>query len=89
MIAKADLSTVLADASGSTRHRPATEDTNPPAPPASRAGTVTITGHFPREVRDQLKILAIKQGKTLQTLYAEAFNDLFAKYGEPEIAPKS
>ena len=86
MRAKADLSTVLADASGSARRRPGAEDTTSPA---GRAGTVTITGHFPREVRDQLKILAIKQGKTLQHVYAEAFNDLFAKYGEPEIASKS
>jgi len=35
-----------------------------------------------------LKILAIEQNKTLQDLIAESFNDLFAKYGKPEIAPK-
>ena len=39
-------------------------------------------------VRDRLKILAIEEGKTLQSLIGEAFNDLFAKYGKPEIAPK-
>jgi hypothetical protein len=53
----------------------------------SREGTAPVTGHFPRQVRDQLKILAIEQGSTLYNLMAEAFNDLFAKYGKPEIAP--
>jgi hypothetical protein len=53
----------------------------------SRSGTAPITGHFPRQVRDQLKILAIERGSTLYNLMAEAFNDLFAKYGKPEIAP--
>jgi hypothetical protein len=48
----------------------------------------TITVHFPKNVRDQLKILAIQQDTTLHNLIAEAFNDLFAKYGLPEIAPK-
>jgi hypothetical protein len=51
-----------------------------------RAGTAPITGHFPRQVRDQLKILAIEQSTTLHNLQAEAYNDLFAKYGKPEIA---
>lgn len=53
-----------------------------------RAGTAPITGHFPREVRDQLKILAIERSATLHDLMAEAYNDLFAKYGKPEIAPR-
>lgn len=53
----------------------------------ARAGTAPITGHFPKQVRDQLKILAIERGSTLQNLMAEAYNDLFAKYGKPEIAP--
>jgi hypothetical protein len=53
----------------------------------SRAGTAPITGHFPKQVRDQLKILAIERDSTLHTLMAEAYNDLFAKYGKPEIAP--
>jgi len=54
----------------------------------SRSGTAPITGHFPRQVRDQLKILAIERGSTLYNLMAEAYNDLFAKYGKPEIAPQ-
>jgi hypothetical protein len=46
-----------------------------------------MTVHFPKQVRDQLKILAVQKNKTLHSLVAEAFNDLFAKYGKPEIAP--
>lgn len=53
----------------------------------SRVDTAPITAHFPRQVRDQLKILAIERGSTLHNLVAEAYNDLFAKYGKPEIAP--
>jgi hypothetical protein len=105
--ANPDLAAALADASGSSRRRPAplrsaaTSRTDKPklgertqpqeSQPAylspSRAGTSPITGHFPREVRDQLKILAIERSATLHDLMAEAYNDLFAKYGKPEIAP--
>ncbi len=53
----------------------------------ARNGTAPITGHFPKQVRDQLKILAIERDSTLHSLMAEAYNDLFAKYGIPEIAP--
>ena len=53
----------------------------------SRSGTAPITGHFPKQVRDQLKILAVEQNSTLYNLMAEAYNDLFAKYSKPEIAP--
>lgn len=54
----------------------------------SREGTAPITGHFPEDVRAQLKILAVEQRKTMHSLMAEALNDLFAKYGKPEIAPQ-
>lgn len=56
--------------------------------PPSRIGTVPITGHFPPEIRDQLKILAVERRATMNDLIAEAYNDLFAKYGKPEIAPR-
>jgi hypothetical protein len=85
---KADLSNALASAGGSARRRPQ------PAPvkedkatQPSRLGTSPITAHFPKEVRNQLKILAVEQDTTMHRLIAEAFNDLFAKYGKPEIAP--
>lgn len=98
---KPDLAAALAEIGGSTRRVPATpfdkrEDTAPMNgrgetkevyQQPSRMDTAPITAHFPRQVRDQLKILAIEQGSTLHNLVAEAYNDLFAKYGKPEIAP--
>jgi hypothetical protein len=92
MTRRPDLASVLADAGGS-RRKPATPKlveqpverqtyTQP-----GRAGTKPITGHFPKQVRDELKKLAIERDTTLQSLMAEAFNDLFAKYGKAEIAP--
>ena len=92
MSTKADLATLLAETSGSARHkRPAAE--RPAGPKAKapvskgRGGMSPITVHFPKQVRDQLKILAVQSDTTLQSLVAEAFNDLFAKHGKPEIAP--
>jgi predicted transcriptional regulator len=49
----------------------------------SRAGTVAITAHLPKEVRDRLKILAVRLDRTMNDLMAEALTDLFAKHGEP------
>lgn len=93
-MSKADLSKALVDAGGGTRRRHQPQAEAPPATaPAntqpSRVGTKPITAHFPPEVRDQLKILAVEQGSTMQKMIAEAYNDLFAKYGKPEICPKS
>ena len=90
---KANLTELLAESGGSARHR--REVIRQPATPANttapaqqgRAGTSPITVHFPKQVRDQLKILAVQNGMTLHSLVAEGFNDLFAKYGKPEIAP--
>lgn len=86
---KADLSDLLAEA-GSTRKR-IVQPAHAPAVQAAgykgRVGTAPITVHHPREVRNQLKILAVKTERTVHDLTAEAFNDLFAKHGMPEIAP--
>ena len=54
---------------------------------ASRQGTKPVTAHYPKEVSDRLKILAVERNTTMQDLIAEALNDLFAKYGKPEIVP--
>ena len=43
--------------------------------------------HYPKLVRDQLKMLAIEQDTTAHDLMGEALNMLFAKYGKPEVAP--
>jgi len=90
---KPNLANLLAETGGSARHPKAV--IQQPATPANatapaqkgRAGTSPITVHFPKQVRDQLKILAVQNGTTLHGLVAEGFNDLFAKYGKPEIAP--
>jgi hypothetical protein len=96
---KPNLAGLLADTAGSTRKKAALAaagnddvpagSSEPKKKPAGqgRAGTVPITVHHPKQVRDQLKILAVQQSKSLHTMVAEAFNDLFSKYGKPEIAP--
>jgi len=48
--------------------------------PPSRAKTVTITVHTPKDVRDRLKILAVKLDRTMNELMAEALQDLFMKH---------
>ena len=93
MSTNANLTELLAESGGSARHRkavirqPATPANTTAPAPKGRGGTSPITVHFPKQVRDQLKILAVQSDKTLHSLVAEAFNDLFAKYGKPEIAP--
>ena len=93
MSTKANLTELLAETSGSARHKKAAQEhpaSHPKAatrPSKGRGGTSPITVHFPKQVRDQLKILAVQNNNTLHGLVAEAFNDVFAKYGKPEIAP--
>ena len=94
-MSKADLSETLVDAAGGTRRKASSQSIESAkrnlgsgaAVQPSRAGTKPITVHFPKEVRNQLKILAVEQGITLQALVGESFNMLFAKYGKPEVAP--
>ena len=54
----------------------------------SRADTVPITVHHPKEVRRQLKSMAAELDRTMDDLIAEAFNLLFTHYRKPEIAPR-
>ena len=91
-MSKADLSNALSSAGGGVRRRHTEQPRQDDDPAAAwrkpgRAGSSPITVHFPSEVRDQLKIMAVEQRTTMQQLVAEAFNDLFAKNGKPEIAP--
>jgi hypothetical protein len=53
-----------------------------------REGKSNVTGYFPPAVKKQLRLLAAQQETTIQALLAEALNDLFAKNGKPEIAPR-
>jgi hypothetical protein len=89
---KADLADALAEISGSTRRKPEPEVPQAPQAPQakqqpSRKGTKPITLHFPELVRKQFKIMAAELDTTMHDLAAEAFNDLFAKHGKPEICP--
>lgn len=93
MTKKANLAAALSKAGGSTRRKPEPEQQTEPTErqpynQPSREGTAPIMAHYPRSVRDQLKILAVEEHTTIQDLLAEAINDLFAKYGKPEIAPR-
>ena len=92
MTRRPDLANVLADAAGSRRKPASPTLVEQPGQKQAytqpgRVGTKPITGHFPKQVRDELKKLAIERDTTLQSLMAEAFADLFAKYGKPEIVP--
>ncbi len=56
-------------------------------PVITDAGTVGITLHAAREVRDQLRDLAYERRMTMQLLLlCVALNDLFAAHQRPEIA---
>ena len=57
------------------------------AQPPSRVGKRQVAAYFPVPVQKQLKHLAVENDTTVQNILAEALNDLFAKYGKPEIAP--
>ena len=87
-VKKPNLATLLAASAGSTRKKTApTPAGSSKTAAAPRKGVRPITVHFPQQVRDQIKILAAEQHTTMQNVIAEAYNDLFAKYGKPEIAP--
>ncbi len=74
------------------------EASNAESPPAAsvprpdRAGKTNITGYFDKPVKWELQDLATERSRALgrkvtaQELLAEALNDLFKKYGKPEIA---
>lgn len=88
----------IAAAAGSTRRtietppsvqpvEAAAEPASRPTPPRTRVGTKQVAAHFPEDVAWQLRALAVDRKTTVQNLLAEALNDLFAKYGKPEVAP--
>lgn len=58
-----------------------------------REGHKNIAGWFPLPVFYELEELRLQRSReqgrkvTLQELQAEAYNDLFKKYGRPEVAP--
>jgi hypothetical protein len=48
-----------------------------------------VGAHFPPDVAWQFREMAVQRRTTVQDLLAEALNDIFAKYGRPEIAPRT
>ena len=61
--------------------------------PAGRVGQTNISGWFDSQVKFTLEELRLKRQRelgrrvTIQELMGEAYNDLFKKYGFPEVAP--
>ena len=70
---------------------------NAPAPKTgrapSRAGQTNVSGWFDMPVKHTLEELRLARQKqlgrrvTIQEIMGEAFNDIFKKYGFPEVAP--
>ncbi len=60
-----------------------------PAPvstrPVSREGRKQIAGFFSPDMSLAMHMLARRQGRSLQALMAEAFNDVLRKHGESPI----
>ena len=52
---------------------------------ASRQGRKQIAGFFSPEMSFAMHMLARRQGRSLQALMAEAFNDVLRKHGESPI----
>ena len=48
--------------------------------------TKLVGAHFPEPVHGQLRVLSAQEGRTVQSVLAEALNDLFAKRKLPPIA---
>lgn len=57
----------------------------PASGPASRQGRKQIAGFFSPEMSFAMHTLARRQGRSLQALMAEAFNDVLRKHGESPI----
>ncbi len=53
--------------------------------PTSREGRKQIAGFFSPDMSLAMHMLARRQGRSLQALMAEAFNDALRKYGESPI----
>ena len=55
------------------------------ARPVSREGRKQIAGFFSPDMSLAMHLLARRQGRSLQHLMAEAFNDVLRKHGESPI----
>lgn len=55
------------------------------ARPVSREGRKQIAGFFTPDMSLAMHMLARRQGRSLQALMAEAFNDVLRKHGETPV----
>jgi hypothetical protein len=83
MPSKPDLASILT--AGSTRNKPRSANGRTDAVTEGRGQL--LGSHIPEEAKHQFDMLAAEQKKTKENLHAEAINDLFAKYGKPELCP--
>ena len=65
-------------------HQPpeATEAPSPAEKPGARTGKKAVSGYFSPELSQGLHLLGLEQGKSLQALMGEAFDDLMRKYSK-------
>jgi Antitoxin-like ribbon-helix-helix len=75
-------------AAASTPAEPAASDAAPgrsyKAP--SREGKTNITAYLAPDYKASLRLIQSKRNRSLQSLMAEALNDLFAKYDVPTVS---
>ena len=64
----------------------ATSTASVPKGQPNRQGKKAVAGYFDPVVSKQLKQIGLERDKSLQDLLAEAFNDLFEKYGKSKLA---
>ncbi len=51
----------------------------------SRVGKTNLTAYLSQDYKNNMRLIQAKTGRSLQTLIAEALNDLFEKYDVPTI----
>ena len=61
------------------------QEKGPVGRPASREGRKQIAGFFSPDMSLAMHMLARRQGRSLQALMTEAFNDVLRKHGESPI----
>lgn len=82
----ANLRTAAAPAPTSTAAPVGSDQASPQTvTPASRQGRKQIAGFFSPEMSLAMHTLARRQGRSLQALMAESFNDVLRKHGESPI----
>jgi hypothetical protein len=89
---KTNLVDALHEASGKKRSvvmLPQTDENVPSVlngKPLSRVGKKVVAGHFDQAVIRQLKMLALNNDRSIQSMLTEALNDLFEKHNMKPIA---